>query len=70
MNPRFAVIGCGTAASRIHVPGLRAAGVAVTVFASRSRSSAEAVRDEWGSGDVVDDWRDAIARATMSTRSL
>jgi len=38
---RFAVVGCGTAANHIHLPLLRAAGADVTVFASRSRSSAE-----------------------------
>jgi predicted dehydrogenase len=49
-------------ATRIHMPALRAAGVDITVFASRTRSSAAAARDEWGSGELVDDWRDAIAR--------
>jgi len=62
MSERFAVVGCGTSATHIHLPELRRAAVEVTAFASRSRSSAEAARDEWGSGDVVDDWRDAIRR--------
>jgi predicted dehydrogenase len=62
VNERFAVVGCGTAATRIHLPALRAADVEVTAFASRSRSSAMAARDEWGSGEVVDDWRDAVRR--------
>lgn len=57
---RFAVVGCGTAANHIHLPLLRAAGVEVTVFASRSRSSAEATCERWGSGRVVDAWTDAV----------
>ena len=32
------------------------------MFASRSHSSAAAARDEWGSGEVVDDWREALRR--------
>jgi predicted dehydrogenase len=59
---RFAVVGCGTAANHIHLPLLRQAGVDVTVFASRSRSSAEATRARWGSGEVVDAWSDAVRR--------
>jgi len=58
---RFAVVGCGTAANHIHMPLLRAAGVDVTVFASRSRSSAESTCERWGSGRVVDRWEDAVA---------
>jgi UDP-N-acetylglucosamine 3-dehydrogenase len=61
-SERFAVVGCGMSAKRIHMPELRNAGVDVTVFASRSRSSAEAARDEWGSGHVSDDWHDAVRR--------
>ncbi|MDP9335380.1 MAG: Gfo/Idh/MocA family oxidoreductase, partial [Actinomycetota bacterium] len=62
MTVRFAVVGCGTAAQRIHLPALRAAGVGVTVFASRSRASAVARREEWGSGVVADGWEEAIER--------
>jgi predicted dehydrogenase len=62
VTERFAVVGCGTAAVHIHLPALRAAGVDVTVFASRSSSSAEAARDAWGDGTVVDRWEDAVAR--------
>ena len=62
MSVRFAVVGCGTAARHIHLPALRAEGVDVSVFASRSRASAEARRDEWGSGAVVERWEDAVAR--------
>jgi UDP-N-acetylglucosamine 3-dehydrogenase len=62
VSVRFAVVGCGNAAREIHLPALRAEGVAVTAFASRSRSSAQARRDEWGDGAVVDRWEDAIER--------
>jgi UDP-N-acetylglucosamine 3-dehydrogenase len=62
MKVRFAVVGCGTATSRIHLPALRSVGADVTAFASRSRSSAETARDQWGSGTVVDDWKDAVRR--------
>jgi UDP-N-acetylglucosamine 3-dehydrogenase len=59
---RFAVVGCGNAALHIHLPALRASGAAVSVFASRSRASAEAARDQWGSGAVADRWQDAVTR--------
>jgi UDP-N-acetylglucosamine 3-dehydrogenase len=63
MSTRFAVIGCGNAAREIHVPGVRAAeGADITVFTSRTRASAQALRDEWGAGDVVDNWEDAVTR--------
>ncbi len=62
MSERFAIVGCGMSARHIHMPLLRAAGVDVTAFASRSRSSAETAREEWGSGDVVDDWHDVLRR--------
>jgi predicted dehydrogenase len=62
LSTRFAIVGCGTAARHIHLPALRAAGADVTVFASRSRASAEHTRDAWGSGEVVDDWHSAVTR--------
>jgi predicted dehydrogenase len=62
VTERFAVVGCGTSAIHIHLPALRAAGVDATVFASRSRSSAEAAREAWGSGKAVDAWQDAVER--------
>jgi UDP-N-acetylglucosamine 3-dehydrogenase len=62
VSARFAVVGCGNAAQRIHLPALRAEGVDITVFASRSRASAQTLRDAWGSGVVVDRWEDAIVR--------
>jgi predicted dehydrogenase len=59
---RFAIVGCGNAATHIHLPALREAGADVSVFASRSRASAENARAHWGHGAVVDDWRDAVNR--------
>jgi len=58
---RFAVVGCGTAANHIHLPLLRAAGVEISVFASRSRGSAQSTCDNWASGRVVETWEDAVA---------
>ena len=62
VSVRFAVVGCGNAAQRIHLPALRAEGADITVFASRSRASAEKLRDEWGDGIVAERWEDAIER--------
>ena len=63
MTVRVALVGCGTAAARLHLPGYRAGGDAeVVAFASRTRASAERVRDDWGGGEVVDDWRIAVTR--------
>ena len=62
MTVRFAVVGCGNAARQLHLPALRAEGVEVTVFTSRSRASAESLRDEWGGGTIVETWEDAIER--------
>jgi len=50
------------AATHIHLPLLRAAGVEVTVFASRSRSSADAACSGWAGGTVVERWEDAVVR--------
>jgi len=62
VSVRFAVVGCGNAAQQIHLPALRAEGVDITAFASRSRASADLLRDAWGGGVVVDRWEDAIVR--------
>ena len=62
MTIRFAVVGCGTAANHIHLPALRSEGADVTVFASRSPSSAEATCRNWGSGVVVATWFEAVQR--------
>jgi predicted dehydrogenase len=53
---RVGVVGCGAIARRTHIPALKAAGVEVVAFSSRTRSSAEAARDEAGAGRVEDDW--------------
>ena len=58
---RTAMIGCGAAASRIHLPGLRRCGrFEVVVCASRTRDSAIRVRDEWGGGAIADTWLEAV----------
>ena len=62
MSARFAIVGCGNAARQIHLPELRAHGVEVTAFASRSRASAESVRDAWGTGAIVERWEEATTR--------
>jgi UDP-N-acetylglucosamine 3-dehydrogenase len=62
VSVRFAVVGCGNAARQLHLPALRAEGAEVTAFASRSRTSAEALRDEWGGGAVSERWDEAIGR--------
>src|SRR4029079_18373544 len=62
VSVRFAVVGCGNAARQIHLPALRAEGATVSVFTSRTHASDEARHDEWGRGDVVDRWEDAVER--------
>lgn len=62
MTVRLAVVGCGTVARRIHLPGLRAAGADVVAFASRSLQSAEGAASQWGSGDVAADWHELLGR--------
>jgi UDP-N-acetylglucosamine 3-dehydrogenase len=59
---RVALVGCGTVARRVHLPGLRAAGADVVAFASRSLQSAEAAAGEWGGGDVAGDWHELLGR--------
>ncbi|HZQ26241.1 MAG TPA: Gfo/Idh/MocA family oxidoreductase [Acidimicrobiales bacterium] len=65
MTVRVAVVGCGSIARRAHLPGLRQAGADVVAFASRSRASAMAAAAEWGSGEVVDEWQDAVTRSDV-----
>jgi predicted dehydrogenase len=62
MSVRFAVVGCGNAARQIHLPALRSEGAAVTAFTSRTRASAESLREEWGAGEVSEHWEDAVER--------
>ena len=59
---RLALIGCGSIATRTHLPAFQKIdGVEVVAFAGRSRPKAEAAAKMWGSGAVVDDWRAALA---------
>jgi len=44
------------------MPALKAAGVDITAFASRTPASAEAARERWGSGEAVATWAEALAR--------
>lgn len=58
---KIALIGCGSIARRSHLPAFaKLEGVEVVALASRSITSAEAARDECGSGDAYDDWRKVI----------
>jgi len=62
---RLAVLTCGTIVTNGHLPAFSALGretVDVVAFTSRSRSSAERAAAQWGSGAVVDDWRDVVGR--------
>ena len=62
---RVGIVGCGMAARRIHVPGLRRAGAEVVAFASRTRGSAERVAAECGGGQVYEDWGALVERADV-----
>ena len=63
VSVRFAVIGCGNAARQIHLPALRAEGVDITAFASRTRARRRKQRATNGaSGAVAERWEDAIER--------
>jgi UDP-N-acetylglucosamine 3-dehydrogenase len=62
---RVGVLTCGAIVTKGHLPGLSALGrdvVDVVAFQSRTAATASAARDQWGSGDVVADWRDVLAR--------
>ena len=62
---RMGVLTCGAIVTKGHLPGLAALGrdvVDVVAFQSRREATAQAARDQWGSGDVVADWRDVLAR--------
>lgn len=63
MSLRVAVIGCGAAARRLHLPAMRDAGADAVAFASGSRASASAAAADWGGGIVFDHWRTAIEAA-------
>lgn len=66
---RIAIVGCGAIARRAHLPGFRDA-ADVVAFASRSRASAEAARDEWGGGEIVDDWKQLVDRDDIDAVDL
>jgi predicted dehydrogenase len=62
---RLGILTCGTIVTNGHLPAFAAQGrgaVDVTAFASRTRATAERAASQWGSGAVVDDWRDVLER--------
>ncbi|HVF32337.1 MAG TPA: Gfo/Idh/MocA family oxidoreductase [Acidimicrobiales bacterium] len=62
---RVGILTCGTIVTAGHLPALDALGrdaADVVAFASRTRATAERAAAQWGSGVVVDDWRDVLAR--------
>src|SRR5439155_1247650 len=63
---RVGLVGCGAIARRAHLPAFKKAGtVDVVAFASRTRASAEAASQEWGGGEVHDDWRELVERTDI-----
>jgi UDP-N-acetylglucosamine 3-dehydrogenase len=60
---RVGLIGCGDIATRVHLPGLRAAGAHVTRFASADLADAEAAAAASGESDAMatSDWRQVVA---------
>ena len=65
MTLRLGILTCGTIVTNGHLPAFAAAGrerVDVTAFTSRTRDTAERAATQWGSGAVVDDWREVLAR--------
>jgi predicted dehydrogenase len=69
MTVRLGVVGCGAIARRAHLPGLKDV-AEVVAFTSRTRASAEAARDEWGGGEVVDDWKTLVDRDDIDAVTL
>ena len=62
---RIGVLTCGAIVTKGHLPALDALGrdvVDVAAFQSRRPPTAQAARDQWGSGDVVAGWRDVLSR--------
>lgn len=62
---RIAVLTCGAIVTKGHLPGFHALGrdvVDVVAFQSRREPTAQRARDQWGSGEVVADWRDVLVR--------
>ncbi len=60
---RVGMIGCGDIATRVHLPGLAAAGAHVIRFASAELADAEAAAAASGEADAMatDDWRQVVA---------
>lgn len=60
---RIAFIGAGSICRSRHLPGLaRIDGVNVVAVANRTRESGESVAGDFGIDEVMDDWRELIAR--------
>jgi predicted dehydrogenase len=62
---RLGILTCGTIVTAGHLPAFAAQGrdaVDVTAFTSRTRATAERAASQWGSGEVVDDWRAVLER--------
>jgi predicted dehydrogenase len=59
---RVGLIGCGAIARRSHIPALQAAGATLTAFWSRTTASAAAARADAGTGEVVLEWAELLAR--------
>ena len=62
---RIGVLTCGAIVTKAHLPGFDRLGrsvVDVVAFQSRRTTTAEAARDQWGSGEVVADWPGVLAR--------
>lgn len=65
---RVGVLTCGAIVTKGHLPGFDSLGrdaVDVVAFQSRRETTARSARDQWGSGEVVADWRDVLARADV-----
>jgi predicted dehydrogenase len=62
---RIGVLTCGAIVTKGHLPGFDALGrdvADVVAFQSRTAATAEAACAQWGSGDVVADWREVLHR--------
>jgi predicted dehydrogenase len=60
---RIGFIGAGAISKARHLPGLKKIdGVELVAVSNRSKESAQAIADEWGFDDVVDDWRGLLTR--------
>ncbi len=63
---RLGIVGAGGIVKERHLPGFRdVAGVEVVAVANRTHESGAAVAAEWGIPEVMDDWRDLVARPDL-----